>query len=112
MEKQQIDNRAKREQELLALAAGAGNEDKARQLCEDLAFLEERLQTLKRLPFLRIDPNNPERQKSTPAARQYKELLQQYNNGLKLLCKICGDFSEDAAEESPLRAWIKERTAR
>lgn len=106
------DKRAAREQELLALAAGAGSEDKARQLCEDLAFLEEQLQELKRLPFLRIDPKNPERQKATPAARQYKELLQQYNNGLKLLCKICGDFDDNAAEESPLRAWANARSNR
>lgn len=102
-------SREEREKELLALAAGAGSADKARQLCEDLAFLEEQLQQLKRLPFLRVDPRNPDRQKATPAARQYKELLQQYNNGLKLLCKICGDFSEDAAEESPLRAWANAR---
>ena len=104
------DNRTAREQELLRLAAAAGNEDKARQLCKDLAFIEEQLQNLKLLPFLRIDPNNPEHQKATPAARQYKELLQQYNNGLKLLCKICGDFDDNAAEESPLRAWLKART--
>ena len=83
-------------------------EEKAAELVEDIAFLEQRLQELRRLPFLRIDPNNPERQRPTPASRQYKELLQQYNNSLKLFCKLCGDLREEEAE-SPLRAWLKSR---
>ena len=95
--------------ELLKIATANGEEEKARELVEDIDFLEQRLQELRRLPFLRIDPNNPERQKPTPAARQYKELLQQYNNSLKLFCKLCGDLKEEEAE-SPLRAWLKERT--
>ena len=95
--------------ELLKIATANGEEEKARELVEDIDFLEQRLQELRRLPFLRIDPNNPERQKPTPAARQYKELLQQYNNSLKLFCKLCGDLKEEEAE-SPLRSWLKERT--
>ena len=95
--------------ELLKIATANGEEEKARELVEDIDFLEQRLQELRRLPFLRIDPNNSERQKPTPAARQYKELLQQYNNSLKLFCKLCGDLKEEEAE-SPLRSWLKERT--
>lgn len=94
--------------ELLKIAAANGEEEKARELVEDLAFLEERLQELRRLPFLKIDANNPERQKATPAARQYKELLQQYNNSMKLFMKICGDLNEEEVE-SPLRAWANAR---
>lgn len=93
---------------LLEIARAAGEEEKAAELVEDIAFLEQRLQELRRLPFLRIDPNNPERQKPTPASRQYKDLLQQYNNSLKLFCKMCGDLKEDEAE-SPLRTWLKNR---
>lgn len=96
---------------LLEIARAAGEEEKAAELVEDIAFLEQRLQELRRLPFLRIDPNNPERQKPTPASRQYKELLQQYNNSLKLFCKMCGDLKEDEAE-SPLRAWLNGRNKR
>lgn len=97
-----------RAEELLQIAKAKGDEPKARQLVEDIAFLEERLQELRRLPFLRIDPNNPERQKSTPAARQYRELLQQYNNSMKLFMKICGDINDEEVE-SPLRAWANAR---
>ena len=104
----QIDNRTAREQELLAIARAKGDEATARLLCEDLAFLEERLAELRRLPHLRIDPKNPERQKATPAARQYKEMLQQYTNSLKLFMKICGELDEEEIE-SPLRAWVNAR---
>lgn len=104
----QMNNRKIREQELLAIARAKGDEATARQLCEDLAFLEERLAELRRLPHLRIDPKNPERQKATPAARQYKEMLQQYTNSLKLFMKICGELEEEEME-SPLRAWLNQR---
>ena len=93
---------------LLEIARAAGEEEKSAELVEDIAFLEQRLQELRRLPFLRIDPNNQERQRPTPASRQYKELLQQYNTSLKLFCKLCGDLREEEAE-SPLRAWLKSR---
>lgn len=99
---------SERAAKLLDIARAAGEEEKAAELVEDIAFLEQRLQELRRLPFLRVDPNNPERQRPTPASRQYKELLQQYNNSLKLFCKLCGDLREEEAE-SPLRAWLKNR---
>lgn len=81
---------------------------KADILIEELVFLEERLTELKKLPFLKVHPQHPERQKATPAARQYKEYLQQYNNSLKLFLKLCGDLG-DANEESPLRAWLRSK---
>ena len=79
---------------------------KARFLISELLFIETQLGELRRLPFLKVDPANPMRQKATPAAKQYKELLQQYNNSLKLLFRISGEDAE-AEGESPLRAWLK-----
>lgn len=95
--------------ELFAIAKTNGCEENARELVEDIAFLEERMQDLRRLPFIKVDPNNPERQKGTAAAKQYKDLLQQYTNSLKLFLKMCGDLEEDEVE-SPLRAWAKAKT--
>lgn len=95
--------------ELFAIAKANGCEENARELVEDIAFLEEQMQKLRGMPFIRIDPNNPERQKGTAAAKQYKDLLQQYNNSLKLFLKMCGDLKEDEVE-SPLRAWAKAKT--
>lgn len=97
-----------RAEQLIEIARKNGVEDKAEELCQDLAFLEDRLTYLRTLPHLRINPENPEQQKSTPAAKQYKEYLQQYNNSLKLFLKMCGDIGEDEAV-SPLREWAKSK---
>ena len=95
--------------ELLSLIGNTKTETEAKQLVDEIIFLEDQLKKLKRLPFLRVNPKNPEQQKATPAAKQYKELLQQYNNSLKLLLKITGDLGGEPEEESPLRQWLRER---
>lgn len=78
-------------------------------LIDDVVFLEDQLQNLRKLPFIRVNPSDPSQQKATPAAKQYKELLQQYNNCIKILTGI---LRKDAAEEeSPLRAYLKSRKA-
>lgn len=71
-------------------------------LLEEKAFLESRLEELRKLPFIRVNPNNIEQQKTTPAGKQYKELLQQYINLIKALEKL----SENENEISPLREWL------
>lgn len=78
-------------------------------LIDDVVFLEEQLQELRQLPFIRVNPKNRADQKPTAAAKQYKELLQQYNNCIKILT---GVLRKDAIEEeSPLRAFINARKA-
>lgn len=99
-----------RKEELLQIVCkdGMNNDVKARQLVDEIIFVEEQLVYLKTLPFININPKNPMQQKTTPAAKQYKELLQQYNNSLRLLLKMSGDIGE-SEEESPLRQWAKSR---
>lgn len=76
-------------------------------MIDDVVFLEEQLQELRKLPFIRVNPQDPSMQKPTPAAKQYKELLQQYNNCIKILTGI---LRKDAPEEdSPLRAFLNAR---
>lgn len=76
-------------------------------LIDDVVFLEEQLQELRKLPFIRVSKQDPSLQKATPAAKQYKELLQQYNNCIKILTGI---LRKDSAEEdSPLREFLKTR---
>ncbi|MBP0974629.1 MAG: hypothetical protein J6P20_01050, partial [Oscillospiraceae bacterium] len=69
---------------------------------------EKQMQDLKKYPFIAVNPKNPAQQRPTAASKQYKELLQQYNNSLRLLLRITGDIGE-TEEESPLRAWLKSR---
>ena len=76
-------------------------------MIDDVVFLEDQLQQLRKLPFLRVNPDDPTKQKPTAAAKQYKELLQQYNNCIKILTGI---LRKDAPEEvSPLRAFLEAR---
>ena len=78
-------------------------------LIDDVVFLEDKLVELRQLPFIRVNPDNTSMQKSTPAAKMYKEFLQQYNNCIKILCSV---LSKNGGEEdSPLRAFLKNRGA-
>lgn len=99
-----------RKEELLKLICknGADNDIKTTQLIDEIIFIEEQLIFLKTLPFININPKNPMQQKATPAAKQYKELLQQYNNSLRLLFRLSGELGEPE-EESPLRQWLRNR---
>lgn len=85
------------------------DEDKVKMspVIEEMVFLEERLDYLRTLPFLQIHPKDQSKQRSTPAAKQYKELLQQYTNILKIVTRQLKDDGAD--EESPLRKWVKSR---
>lgn len=97
-----------RKQEFLSLLKSGGNDEmKARQLIDEIVFLEQKMNELKQMPFISCNPKNPAQQKSTAAAKQYKEFLQQYNNSMRLLLRITGDIGE-TEEESPLRQWAKQ----
>ena len=80
------------------------------QLVDEIIFLENQLIELKKLPFISVNPKNSMQQKSTQAAKQYKEFLQQYTNCIKVLARVSGQ--DDKAEDSPLRKWVKERSER
>lgn len=94
--------------EKIVYREGTDNEIKASNLIDEIIFLEEQMQKLRKLPFIKVNPDNELQQKLTPASKQYKEILQQYNNSLRLLFRITGDLGE-SEEESPLRKWIKSR---
>lgn len=75
-------------------------------LVDEMVYLEEELIKLRALPKIKIHPDDPSRQKLTPAAKIYKDYLQQYVNVVKVLMKASGADEED--EESPLRKWVNE----
>lgn len=96
-----------RKEELIKYICKDKNNIALEPVIDEFLFIEEQLTELKKLPFIRVKPNNPAQQKSTSAAKQYKELLQQYTNILKILMKTVGTDATD--NESPLRKWIKNR---
>ena len=99
-----------RKAQLLRLLENNPNKDVLEPMLDDLVFLEDKLNNLRELPFIRVHPDNSERQKPTPACRQYKELLQQYNNCLKILIRATNSTNEQA--DSPLRLWVKSQLER
>ena len=65
-------------------------------LVNDMVYLEDQLEYLQPLPKIRIHPDDPSKQKATPAAKLYKELLQQYTNIEKVMLRATS--SEDIEE--------------
>lgn len=98
----------KEDLEKIVFKDGSNNNIKASRLIEEIIYLEEQMAYYRSLPQIKVDKDHPEKQKATPAAKLYKECLQQYNNCLRLLLRITGDIGE-AEEESPLRKWAKRR---
>ena len=94
--------------EKIVFKENTDNAIKATNLIDEIIFLEEQMAYYRSLPQIKVNPNNPEQQKATPAAKLYKESLQQYNNSLRLLFRITGEL-EGADEDSPLRQWCKGR---
>lgn len=79
------------------------------EVVNKILFLEKKMDELKELPFIQVDKKNNMRQRSTPAAKLYKELLQQYTNCVKILeAVIYRNRKPEGPEEeaSPLEEWL------
>ena len=74
---------------------------------DEIVYLEEELEKLRKLPQIIVHPSDPTRQKATPAAKMYKEKVQQYSLLIKILLKATG--ADEVEEESPLRKYLKSR---
>lgn len=75
-------------------------------LLPQVVFIEERLEALRAVPHIRIHPKDPARQEITAAGKQYKELMQSYNNTIKVLLMVLYRTENSAADE--LLAKLKE----
>ena len=96
-----------RAEELKELFAGIdeGKRKIVWTLIDEAVFMEEQLAELKKFPFIKVHPDNPQLQKITAAGKQYRDYLQTYTNIIDKLCKVYG--KDDTEEESPLRAFLK-----
>lgn len=93
-----------RREELLRIV---GDDKFLQKEVDELLFLEERLEELRKLPHIEINPKNPAQQRATVAAKEYIKYLQQYNTVVRILTRATG--SDDADEESPLRVWTRNK---
>ena len=57
-------------------------------LINEVVFLENQMQELKKIPFISVHPKNPTLQKKTEAAKLYKECTQSYMNAIRILCSL------------------------
>ena len=94
-----------RREELLKYLGSKDNGAMIEPMVDEVVFLDQRLTELRKLPFLRIHPKNPEIQKATPASRMYVSLMAQYNANIRTLARLSGKI--EVEEESPLRSWVK-----
>ena len=67
---------------------------------------KDRLESLLKVPHIRIHPDNPARQEITAAGKQYKELMQSYLNAIKVLQSTLSRYSVE--EEDAFDKWINE----
>ena len=75
-------------------------------LINDIIFMEERVEELKKLPFIKVNKNNFEVQKRTEASKLYLSLMAQYTQDVKALSFLAGK-SSDEEEVSPLRLYMQ-----
>ena len=75
-------------------------------LIDDIIYMEERLEELKKLPFIRVNPKDKEQQKKTESSKLYLSVMAQYTQDLKALSYMAGKTGEEE-EISPLRLYIQ-----
>lgn len=75
-------------------------------LLPQVVFMEERLESLRAVPHIRIHPKNPARQEITQAGKQYKELMQSYLNAIKVLQMTLSRYSVE--EKDAFDEWLEQ----
>lgn len=68
-------------------------------LLDEVVFLENRMTELKKVPFISFHPKNKALQKTTPAAKEYKNCTQSYMNAIRILCSILNKVESSAQDE-------------
>lgn len=69
------------------------------KLLDEVVFLEIRMEELKKMPFVKVHPEDPSRQKTTSAAKLYKECSQSYMNAIRILCGLLNKVETTAQDE-------------
>lgn len=74
-------------------------------LVDEIIYLEDQIAEVKKLPFIKVHPDDPQKQKATPASRLYVQLSAQYNSAIRTLVSLSN--GDDNEGDSPLRNWVK-----
>lgn len=68
-------------------------------LINEVIYYEEQMEALKALPFISVNPKNPAQQKTTAAAKLYKEFATSYMNAIRILLNILRKVESSAQDE-------------
>ena len=100
-----------RKQELIEIVKNI-NKDKVEILTpiiEEIIFLEKQLAHLRTLPMIKIHPNDPTKQKPTPASKQYKDVANLYSNYIKTLLSVFRNTEDNTDELHKLQQFLQEK---
>ena len=75
-------------------------------LIDEIIFMEERLEYLKTLPFIKVHPKNKELQRRTEASKLYLSTMAQYTQDVKALAYLAGKNGDEEVI-SPLRLYFE-----
>lgn len=75
-------------------------------LLDDIAFLEEQMEKLKKLPFIQVHPKDPTKQRVTKAAKLYKEHNQSYMNAIRMVYSMINGHEID---DDPVQKFLEQR---
>lgn len=76
-------------------------------LIDEVVFIEQQMKDLKKIPFIKIHPEDNTKQKQTTAAKQYKELSQSYMNAIRILSSLLKN--EEGEESDLVEKFLKEK---
>lgn len=68
-------------------------------LIDEVVYLEDRMKELKKMPFIQVGRMDERKQRTTPAAKQYKECMQSYMNAVRILLNTLRKAESSAADE-------------
>ena len=72
------------------------------RLVDEVVYIENELDMLKKLPVIRVHQKNSSRQEMTPAGKLYKDMAAQYMNAIRILSSVlkgsAGDEYDPVAE--------------
>ena len=69
------------------------------RLIDECVYYEEQMAALRKLPFISVHPKKPTLQKTTAAARLYKEYATSYMNALRILLNILRKVESEEQNE-------------
>ena len=69
------------------------------RLIDECVYYEEQMSELRKLPFISVHPTRPNLQKTTSAAKLYKEYATSYMNALRILLNILRKVESEEQNE-------------